>query len=64
MEGRVVPLRARRPGMPLELADVVHRALSPDPEARFADAVELAEALRKVHHRLRLTHGSGVVASR
>ena len=64
MEGRVVPLRARRPGMPAELAELVHRALSPDPDARFADAIELAEALRKVHHRLRLTHGSGIVASR
>ena len=64
MEGRVVPLRARRPGMPGELADLVHRALCPDPSGRFADAVELAEALRRVLHRLRLTHGSAVSLSR
>jgi serine/threonine-protein kinase len=58
LDGRIVPLRARRPGLPSELAEVVHRALATDPEQRPADANELAELLRRAVHRLRLTHGA------
>jgi serine/threonine-protein kinase len=39
------PLQALRPGLPHGLADVVHRALARDREARFATAAEMAEAL-------------------
>lgn len=59
LEGSIVPLRARRPGIPAELADVVHLALASDPEKRPRDAGELAEKLRRAVHRLRLTQGAG-----
>ena len=39
------PIRAVRPDCPRGLEDIVRRCLSKDPEARFATARELAEAL-------------------
>ncbi|MCB9599404.1 MAG: serine/threonine protein kinase [Sandaracinus sp.] len=59
LEGRVVPLRARRPSVATEVHELVHRALAPDPRVRFDDATDFAEALRKARHRLRLTQGTG-----
>src|SRR5436190_1477339 len=44
--GRVEPLRDLCPGVPRELAAAIERALSPDPEARFADGAAFASALR------------------
>lgn len=40
-----VPLRQRRPGVPADLAAVVHRGLAKDSAERFADARALREAL-------------------
>jgi hypothetical protein len=44
------PLRELRPDIPRELHDVVHRALSKRPEARFADCAELRAALLPFAH--------------
>jgi hypothetical protein len=41
----VTPLRDRNPDVPQAVADVVHRALAYDPEARFEDAGAMAAAL-------------------
>jgi serine/threonine-protein kinase len=45
LTARPVPLAELRPEVPGELCDVVHRALSSDPEQRFATARDLADAL-------------------
>ncbi len=43
--GKVKPLRDHEPALPEGLAEVVHRALAPDRENRFASAQELRLAL-------------------
>jgi serine/threonine-protein kinase len=43
----VPPLRQKAPQVTAELATVIERALSREPDARFADALALAQALRK-----------------
>jgi serine/threonine-protein kinase len=40
-----VPIRSRRADIPVELAEVIHRALARDPEKRFPDAGKLRAAL-------------------
>ncbi len=45
LSGTVRPPIERRPEIPRELSDVVMRAMSRDPEARFKNGTELAEAL-------------------
>jgi serine/threonine-protein kinase len=47
MTEQVPPLTARRPSVPLGLADAVHRALEKVPADRFATAAEFAEALTR-----------------
>jgi len=44
--GKAVPPSERRPGIPPALEQVVMRAMSSDPKARFASVAELAKALR------------------
>jgi eukaryotic-like serine/threonine-protein kinase len=43
-----LPVRERNPAVPPELEALVHRALAPEPGARFADATEVARALDAV----------------
>ena len=43
----VPPLRQRAPEVTAELAAVIERALAREPDARFTDALALAQALRK-----------------
>ena len=45
LDGEAVPIRERRPELPEELAEVIHRALERNPERRFASVVEFSEAL-------------------
>ncbi len=45
LEDPPVPIRSRRPDIPMQLADVIHRALSKDPEQRFANAADMSRAL-------------------
>jgi serine/threonine-protein kinase len=40
-----VPIRTRRPEVPALLAEVIHRALAKEPEARFPDAASMLQAL-------------------
>jgi len=40
-----VPIRSRRDDIPVELAEIIHRALSREPMARFGDAGEMRNAL-------------------
>ncbi len=47
LEGRVVPVRARAPGLPERLAAVVDRAVSDDLAVRYGDAAALRDALRE-----------------
>jgi serine/threonine protein kinase len=47
-QARPTPLRARRPDVPVSLADVVARAMAPDPDDRFPSADAFADALRGV----------------
>ncbi|MFL5381731.1 MAG: protein kinase domain-containing protein [Longimicrobiaceae bacterium] len=42
-----LPLRERNPAVPEAVAAAIHRAMSEDPAERFADAGELARALRE-----------------
>jgi serine/threonine protein kinase len=42
-----VPILSRRPELPKELAAIVHRALSKDPEGRFADVRAMRAALER-----------------
>ena len=44
--GKAVPPSERRPGIPPALEQVVMRAISSDPKARFGSVIELAQALR------------------
>jgi serine/threonine-protein kinase len=46
LEGELVPLRERRPTVPDELAQVIHRALSRYPEDRFPDVHAFVKALK------------------
>jgi serine/threonine-protein kinase len=41
----IVPARERNPSVPVELSDIIQKALSPQPENRFTDCAELARAL-------------------
>lgn len=41
------PLRELRPELPVALCDLVHRALSKDPEARFTSAAAMQDALER-----------------
>ena len=45
MDGEPVPVRSRNGAVPEPLAAVVDRALCRDPEARYATAAEMREAL-------------------
>jgi serine/threonine-protein kinase len=47
---RVPPIERYHPNVPVELKQVVHRALSRDPHGRYADAAEFARALRQAMH--------------
>ncbi len=40
-----VPIRDRRPDIPVGLAWVIHRALARDPQARYANVREMRRAL-------------------
>lgn len=46
MEGRCAPPSRLRAGYPAQLEAIVQRALAPAPEARYPDALALADALR------------------
>jgi serine/threonine-protein kinase len=46
LEGNAIPIRERRPELPVELTAVIHRALERDPAQRFDSCAEFAEALR------------------
>jgi serine/threonine-protein kinase len=45
LEEDTVPLQDRRPDLPSGLVAVIHRALAHEPEARFASAAEMRQAL-------------------
>jgi serine/threonine-protein kinase len=45
LQEQPVPLRTRRPELPRELADVVHRSLAREPKDRFADVRSMRQAL-------------------
>ena len=45
LEGEPIPIRDRRPELPEELAEVIHRALDRDPARRFGSCGEFAAAL-------------------
>jgi hypothetical protein len=49
--GQVIPVRERNPKVPAAVAAVCMRCLAPDPGQRFASAVELARALRRLQRR-------------
>jgi serine/threonine-protein kinase len=46
LEGRYVPLRARRADLPEELEKVIHRALAREPAERYPDVAAFRAALR------------------
>jgi serine/threonine protein kinase len=46
LKGGIVPLRERAPHLPPAVSAVIDRAIADDPEARYATAVELRDALR------------------
>jgi serine/threonine-protein kinase len=46
LEGEPIPIRERRPELPVELAAAIHRALEREPAQRFASCTEFADALR------------------
>lgn len=46
-EGRCARLRRHDPTLPVALETIVHCALDPDPERRYADATEFAEDLER-----------------
>lgn len=48
LRGGTVPLRQRDPSVPEDFARVIDKALADAPEARYADARALADALRQV----------------
>jgi hypothetical protein len=45
-DARVPLLGVKRPGLPLQLSQAVHRALEREPARRFASAQEMLETLR------------------
>lgn len=45
------PVSALRPGLPLQVAEIVERTLAKNPDARYATAQEMVEALRAVKER-------------
>jgi serine/threonine-protein kinase len=45
LDGQAVPIRDRRPELPEEFANALHRALERDPKARFESVGEFARAL-------------------
>jgi serine/threonine-protein kinase len=45
MQGSITPICERNPSVPEGLAALVHRAMAPEPEQRFADAFEFRHAL-------------------
>jgi eukaryotic-like serine/threonine-protein kinase len=47
-DARVPLLGVKRPGLPFQLMQAVHRALEREPARRFASALEMLEALRHV----------------
>jgi serine/threonine-protein kinase len=47
LEEEPVPIQARRPDVPPQLAAVIHRALAKEPEGRFPDVRALRKALRE-----------------
>jgi hypothetical protein len=48
LRGGFVPIREREASLPEELAAVLDRALADDPERRYPNAREFADALRAV----------------
>jgi serine/threonine-protein kinase len=46
LQDEPVPIRDRRPGVPAELAAIIHRALARSPEDRFPDVRAMRDALR------------------
>jgi serine/threonine-protein kinase len=46
LEGKLVPIEERQPGVPEGLARAIHKALKPLPEERFADVHEFSKALK------------------
>jgi serine/threonine protein kinase len=46
LEGKLVPIRDRRPAIPEGLAKVIHQALRANPEDRHADVHEFSKALK------------------
>jgi serine/threonine-protein kinase len=47
LEGKVVPIRERRPDLPVALARIVERALAREPARRFADVGEMRTVLER-----------------
>jgi serine/threonine-protein kinase len=45
LQDEPVPIRRRRADLPVGLAEVIHRALAREPEARFADVTAMRQAL-------------------
>jgi len=56
------PVRKLRPGFPVELAQIIRRALAKDPDKRFSSARQMADALLDL--KTRLTAGSYTTAQR
>lgn len=61
--GETPPLSAERPDVPAELAQIVHRALSRDPEARFGSAREMARALARMLRQCEESTEADVIAA-
>jgi WD40 repeat protein len=47
LEGSLVPLEKRQPGLPEDLSAIVRKAMAPEPHQRYPTAKELAEDLRR-----------------
>jgi serine/threonine-protein kinase len=60
---KIPPLSLKRPDLPLELEDVLAKALSRAPEDRFQDAATFAEALRDVARRHGLAYSAPELAA-
>ena len=45
MDGHIVPIQQRCPTLPKGLVDIIHKALSKEPEGRFSDVSEFRNAL-------------------
>ncbi|MEM2991501.1 MAG: serine/threonine-protein kinase, partial [Halobacteria archaeon] len=48
LEGQIVPIRKREVQLPEKLAEIIDRAISPEPKDRFQNAVEMKEEMIKV----------------